>query len=208
MSLNVWNGTAWQPGDDLKIWNGTQWIQGCMKVWNGTEWVDLFGQNGTVSAGPGGSFAGTPSAISDSSSSAGCGVRLSLIANGALQVISESAGTIVPGFNPGTGFFAVETLLSNSLYTPTPCSPSPPLLSARVVPVSGTSPNGTLNTWVQLGSFNQSWSIIASVPPGGGTVTESGTFRLELSLSANTLNILNSATYTFSGQATSSGSEN
>lgn len=44
MSLNVWNGTAWQTASAIKVWNGSAWVSATSgKIWNGTAWVDFFG---------------------------------------------------------------------------------------------------------------------------------------------------------------------
>jgi hypothetical protein len=179
-------------------------------VWNGTEWVQAFGQNGTVSAGPGGTFIAAL-ARSSSSSSAGSGIRLNLTTAGGLTIVSERGGTIDPGG------FGVITEVSSTLYTPTPCSPDPPLLSVRAVYVSGdtlSGPNGELmDTWYTLGSVQRTWSLFATVEPAnnnGGIQqndTVEGTFDLELALTSNTSNVLASVRYTFGGSAESTGIE-
>jgi hypothetical protein len=201
MGLSTWNGSSWVATQDLKVWNGSAWVQGCAHVWDGSQWVQFFGQNGTVSAGPGGSFTAAL-ATSDSASSAGSGIRLKLLTNGTLQLVSERGGTIDPGG------YGIETVLSTSTYTPTPCSPDPPLLSARVVYVSGNSEmriqGPAYDAWAQLGTVDPNWGFFAQATVGTGvTISKTVTITLQLALSSNLSSILASANYTFSGSALS-----
>lgn len=196
------NSNAWVNADDILIRdNAGAWVQGCAHIWNGTEWVQFFGQNGTVSAGPGGSFTAAL-AESDSESSAGSGIRLKLLTDGTLQLVSERGGTIDPGS------YGIETVLSTNTYTPTPCSPDPPLLSARVVYVSGNSDmriqGPAYDAWAQLGTVDPNWGFFAQTTVGtGNIISKTVTITLQLALSSNLSNILASANYTFSGSAVS-----
>jgi hypothetical protein len=199
MPLYIRNSSGdWQSAQNLRGRNPSgEWVQGCAKIWNGSEWVEFFGQNGAVSTGPGGTFI-AETATSAGENGAGSGVRITLLTNGSAEIVSERAGTVSP-----VGFEVIT--LASFLYTPTPCSPDPQLLSARVVPTSGSTPtNEAVNTWVQLGTSNRTWSIFANAPPSGGA---SGTFTLQLALTSDTSTVLSSVSYTLGGNAVAGGVE-
>jgi hypothetical protein len=201
MPLSIRNSSdAWQSAQDIRVRNSSgEWVQGCAHIWDGSTWAQFFGQNGAVSAGPGGTFA-AETAISYNSGGASSGVKISLLTSGACQIVSEREALFDP-----TSF--QSTTLDTFLYTPTVCSPDPQLLSARVVPTSGDTPTGeSVNSWVQLGSLNRTWSIFAYAPTPGAA-SESGTFTLQLALTSDTSTILSSASYTLSGSATSNSGE-
>jgi hypothetical protein len=174
------NSSAWVNADDILIRNNAgAWVQGCAHIWDGTQWVQFFGQNGTLSAG-GGYAAGTLTAISDSSSSAGSEFSIIVNTSGSIIVESVEAGTIDPGG------FDIRTVLNTQTYIPTVCSPDPPFISVRLRLNSGTAPNIgglSLDTWYDLSS-SRVWALRATVTPAGGgptkTQTLSGSYTLDV----------------------------
>lgn len=205
MALSIWNG-SWQQGKNIKVWNGSEWKGACLKIWNGSTWVDIIGENGTTSTGPGGLYIGSPEAVSFGARyTAGCGIRLSINpSTGKLIITSESSGNV-------SGLYNVTKYI-NDYFIPSPCSPPASALSARVLPVSGDEPidggSAAINTWISLDGADIFWAIFAIRDlTETGIESKTGTFTLQLAFTSDTSTILSESTYTFSGTATRYTSE-
>lgn len=213
MALSIWNG-SWQQGKNIKVWNGSEWKGACLKIWNGSTWVDIIGENGTTSTGPGGLYIGSPEAVSFGAlysdpyihhTTAGCGIRLRINpSTGKLIITSESSGNV-------SGLYNVTEYI-NDYFIPSPCSPPASALSARVLPVSGDEPidagSAAINTWISLDGADIFWAIFAIRDlTETGIESKTGTFTLQLAFTSDTSTILSESTYTFSGTATRYTSE-
>ena len=202
MTLNVRNNSsAWTEAQDLLVRNNSAaWVQGCAHIWDGTQWVQFFGQNGTVDLGADATLSTRAESFPDSS--AGAELIAIFTTNAEFRIDQNRGGTLDPG--SGSGSFFSETIERLSrIYSPTPCSPDPPLLSIRYVSTGGQAPNlGSLanNVWYDL-TAERGVGLRTTVNANGGEITRTSQFRIEIARTEDLSTILDTCNLSFTATA-------
>lgn len=183
MPLKTWNGSSWSPAKTVRVWNGSSWISvKSGRIWNGSSWVNFFNST-QVNITNQSIFAGS-AGYESASALAEYGLT-----NLGVAYTAEDQD----------GFYTQENIPGQWLVSGNASDVSVKATILEQMIGFNSSFSGYTNTWLPLSS-TQYWSLGSYLGRFNESDSSYIVLRIDLALTSNTSNILDTAEVSLSVQ--------